>query len=150
MKKQNGFTLIELIIVISIAMIVLAISVGSYRDSIARVKLRSSADGLVADIKYAQQLAITNPNEAQFCRIRFPDNKSYVIEDSTGKVFKTVDFPRVVSISSGPSQIIFLINGTPQINTDIQITLVENRHNKNRIITVKKITGEVVQSSTTH
>lgn len=60
MKKHNGFTLIELIIVMAIAGILLAAVAPSMRAFIANSASKSLSNTLLIDIMYARNYAITN------------------------------------------------------------------------------------------
>lgn len=63
MKRQNGFTLTELLVVTAIVSIMLAIGVPSYRYITNSYRLSAEANSLLGDMQYARAEAI---KEGQF------------------------------------------------------------------------------------
>jgi prepilin-type N-terminal cleavage/methylation domain-containing protein len=59
MRNVNGFSLVELMIVIAILAIVSSIGVFSYRKYVSSQNLRTVARGIEADIKKCKQDAVT-------------------------------------------------------------------------------------------
>lgn len=60
MHEQKGFTLIELMVVISITAILIMLAVPSFNDSLARRRLEGVATELTADLQYARTQAVGN------------------------------------------------------------------------------------------
>lgn len=60
MHKQQGFTLIELMVVLAILTILLMVAVPSFNDSLARRRLEGVANELSADLQYARTQAVGN------------------------------------------------------------------------------------------
>lgn len=60
MHEQKGFTLIELMVVVSISAILLMLAVPSFNDSLARRRLEGVATELITDLQYARTQAIGN------------------------------------------------------------------------------------------
>ena len=101
-RVQPGFTLIELMVTLAIAAILLAISVPSFMDTIARQRIEGTANELVADLGYAATESISRNLEV---RVSTPDDGSYTIAtiDSGGSVvteLKEVTLGAGLSITS--------------------------------------------------
>jgi len=69
MKRQgtNGFSLIELMITLSIAAILLVVAAPSFRDAMRRNKVSAASNALLADIAYARSEAINRGNVVSIC-----------------------------------------------------------------------------------
>jgi len=66
--RAAGFTLIELMVTISVAATLLAIGVPMFRDTIARSRLTEQSNDLVGAITLARSQAITANQSVSFCR----------------------------------------------------------------------------------
>ena len=95
-KHVEGFTLIELVIIIAIVAILAAIAIPAFSNLLPEYALRSSAMQLYSDIYYAKMKAI---KDNSLCKIEFlpGSSDSYRILDNDGSVIKTV------SVSSSES-----------------------------------------------
>jgi type IV fimbrial biogenesis protein FimT len=67
MKKQNGFTLVELLIGLAVASILLTVGIPSFRDFVYNSRLTTEANKFVADIALARSTAIKYQRNAQIC-----------------------------------------------------------------------------------
>jgi type IV fimbrial biogenesis protein FimT len=67
MKRPNGFTLIELMVTLAIAVIVLSVGVPSYRGVIMDKRLVSESDQFVTSIKLARSAAVRYQRSATVC-----------------------------------------------------------------------------------
>ncbi|PHR97867.1 MAG: hypothetical protein COA78_26930 [Blastopirellula sp.] len=65
MKETNGFTLIELMIVVAIVGIIALIAAPSMRTTISNSRNNSVSNQLLIDIMYTRNIAITNQRNAQ-------------------------------------------------------------------------------------
>ena len=114
--RQPGFTLIELMVTVAIAAILLAISVPSFNDMLARQRLEGAMNELVADLGYAATEAVSrNLNVA----VTSTSATSYRIAtvDAGGTVLTTL---KTVTLGSGLS-----------INTPVTVTYQPFRGNAN-------------------
>ncbi len=59
-KKQSGFTLIELVIVISIIGIISYVAIANFDVSNTKLQYESALQKIVADVRYARELATTH------------------------------------------------------------------------------------------
>lgn len=58
-RKTQGYTLIELLIVVTIGVIIFSVGIASYREFSRRQDLLGVSKKMVADLRLAQQLALT-------------------------------------------------------------------------------------------
>ena len=65
--ETKGFSLIELMITLSIAAILLVVAAPSFRDALRRNKVSSASNALLADISYARSEAINRGNVVSIC-----------------------------------------------------------------------------------
>jgi len=67
MKRQYGFTLTELVVVMSIVAILLSLGVPSYRSITNSYRLSSEVNGLLGDLMYARAEAIKEGQPVTVC-----------------------------------------------------------------------------------
>lgn len=66
-RRQRGFSLLELMITITVVAILLAIAVPSFRDVIRRNQVSSASNELLAGLSYARTEAITRGQLVSMC-----------------------------------------------------------------------------------
>ncbi len=67
MKRQNGFTLTELMVVVAIVAILLSVGVPSYRYITTSYRMSSEVNGLLGDLMYARAEAIKEGQGVTVC-----------------------------------------------------------------------------------
>lgn len=67
MKVQAGFTLIELIITVTIAGVLMTVGIPSFREIIVNSQISSQANEFIADLNYARSVAVTKKNTISIC-----------------------------------------------------------------------------------
>lgn len=82
-KSPTGFTLVELLIAITIIAILLAIGLPSFQQTIDKSRLVGAADNLLADLRYAMGES-TKRNVPITVTFTEGANWSYVFETSSG------------------------------------------------------------------
>jgi prepilin-type N-terminal cleavage/methylation domain-containing protein len=95
MRKNSGFTLIELVIVIVVLVILAAVSVPIFLSWLPEYRLRSAADDLYAHLQHAKMQAIRNNNN---WAVQFVESSSsytiysnYIDSSDTGTAVKTIN-----------------------------------------------------------
>ena len=111
-RLLRGFTLIELMITVAIAVILIAVAAPSFQQAINGNRLNTSANEVIAALQLARAEAIRNNRRVVFCRstdgsacsaddtvwpgwITFVDTNSDGVRDATEPVIKagTIDAP---------------------------------------------------------
>ncbi|PIT93928.1 hypothetical protein COU00_01690 [Candidatus Falkowbacteria bacterium CG10_big_fil_rev_8_21_14_0_10_43_11] len=90
-QKQNGFSLLQLFTVIGIIAIMAAISIPALRQYQPSMKLKAEARQLASDLRYAQQLTITE-QKMHYIEINSIDGRySLVKQENPSAPLKTVN-----------------------------------------------------------
>jgi prepilin-type N-terminal cleavage/methylation domain-containing protein len=127
-KNKNGFTLVELLVGVTIIVILFSIGLASYRNFARRQELQGYIKTLTSDLRSAQQLALSGQkpdpsiglcdrlNGYSFFR---SGSDSYQIRANCSegeRIVKTVDLPTTIVISSTVSTTRFKVLG---LGTDL-------------------------------
>lgn len=73
MKKSAGFTLVELLVVLSITAILVALAAPSFTQTIRSVNMSSAVNTFLADANYARSEAVRRGGDVIMCRSTNPD-----------------------------------------------------------------------------
>jgi Tfp pilus assembly protein FimT len=144
MRSTSAYTLIELLVAVTIGVIVFTVGIAGYREFSRRQNLTGVAKNLTSDLRTIQQLALTGQKPADvtcdrligytFNRI---DSSSYSLLANcdntrvTGSLsnieIKTVNFSEEINLSATRNTILFKVlgNGT-DLTVDNVITLSNN------------------------
>lgn len=95
--NRAGYTLVEMMIVVSIIGIVTAITVPAFSGYLKRTRLNGSRSQLISDIYYARSLAISN---RRTFAVQFQAAQYQVVDTSDGTVFRSINAPRGVTFDS--------------------------------------------------
>ncbi|WP_371371398.1 Tfp pilus assembly protein FimT/FimU [Sporomusa aerivorans] len=110
--QQDGFTLIEIVLLISILGVAAALAIPKLGTSIARYELDNTARQLMADLRWMQQLSI-NTGEGVIPRMTFSSSAPYSYSVTvSARSRKTVKLPASVSVVN--SYISFNTGGLPE------------------------------------
>ena len=110
---QRAFTLIELVIVITIAGVLAALAGPGFQDFIARQRIRTTAYDLIADLNFARSEAVKR-NATVTISKSGTWNGGWTITDAGGTTLRThAAFPGSVTIVTvgGIASVAFSLNG---------------------------------------
>lgn len=141
--RQSGFTVLELIVAIGIAMVVLGIAVPSFMTWLPTLRLSSGARQIATDLQVARMKAISQNTKYKMTFVgSIPGATSYQIEkDSGGFVLESGPFslPEGITVQSAPVTSEFQPRGTA--NTSSTITL-QNTNSETKSVQIA-IVGRV-------
>jgi prepilin-type N-terminal cleavage/methylation domain-containing protein len=138
--QAKGYTLIEVICVL-ILLGILAAYAGSKYTSKSPVSVRSAADILVADIRYAQALAVRRNANIEFIINSNGYRISGVDGDIKTVIFGAGEYAALFGITLSEDSFIFDGSGTPNIAVDLEIHVQKGGDAK--IVNVTIETGRV-------
>ena len=95
--RQRGFTLIELMVALAVAIVLMGVAVPSFFESTARARLQGAVNELAIDLQYARSQAVRE--RAAVALTVAADGASYTITDPTSTL-KTVTLPRGVTLTA--------------------------------------------------
>ncbi len=132
---NKGFTLIEILIVIGIIIVLAGIGIPVFRSIQPSVQLNGAIRNLVSDLRYAQQLTVTE--QVKYCLRFFPLEKRYQIiqceeERSLSEVFLPDEIITLTTTGFIDNEIEF--NPYGAVKKSGTITL---ENSKNRIKTIE-------------
>ncbi|MDP2663903.1 MAG: GspH/FimT family pseudopilin [bacterium] len=94
-KKQSGLTLAELLIVIFIIGVLALIGYPAFKNFQPSIQLRSAARDLIGDLRYVQQLAITE--QLEYCLRVFTAEKKYqMFQCGETEILEEKSFPEKI------------------------------------------------------
>jgi len=133
-KKQNGFSLVELLVVLGIITLISTITVPLLRDYQKTVKLNNESRILATNIRLAQQLAISEQIIYNVLFLSDPD-RYQIINSDTLNTIKTVNFDKEISINeiSGFTTDTIQFNATGAAIETGYIVLVNTRNSTSTI-----------------
>ncbi len=163
--RQNGFTLIEMLVSIAILALLSTVIIANYRAGQRQVNVQNAANQLASDLRVAQNYTLSGKENASgnfptggwgvhlvngnASYILFADNNGNYTYDA-GEEFKTLNLPNKTQISAiqingsdtSPLDIVFeppdpttYIDGTKN-NNDAEITLIETDSSKTKKVKV--------------
>lgn len=96
--SRNGFTLMEFLVIIGIIGILALIGIPTFRSYQPTLQLSGSVRNLVSDLRYAQQLAVTEQIEygVRFSTTTDPKYYQIIKYGGTTSTVKTVEFPEEI------------------------------------------------------
>lgn len=144
-RAQAGFTLVEMVIVLSIISIVLAITYPSLQRTIEKYKFENAAREVVSDINFFRQKALAESSGDYVIKFyRGVNDKSfYRVEVRDGNIYKPI---KTVYL---PNNVIFYANFTMSFGANGSLTPVTLRIQQTALkkayeIAITVTTGRVV------
>ena len=138
-----GFTLIEILIALTIMGIVLMIVVPVFNSVLSTLMLNSAANQLAADIRLQQQRAISGDTDAVTYYILFdPEQEIYYLSAGVNTL-KTVTLPAGVDLlgtNFSNNRLAFNLKGIPLPGG--HVTLQQSR-SRNRYVIISSVIGRV-------
>ena len=136
-QKSRAFTLIELLVIIGIIMILALGTIPAIRNFQPTLKLNGVSRELISDIRYAQQLAITE--QLEYCVRFFPLEKKYqIIQCEGANPVKEVLLPEeIITISVNDltdNEVRYNPYGAVQEEGNI---ILENNKNETKTVLIK-------------
>lgn len=148
---KSGFSLLEVIVTISFLMIILAIGVGSFRDTALDKELESTANNIVSTLELARTNSVAGKNSQNY-GVKF-NNDSYIsfvgssyIESNESNETNTVGSKVEITtdIPGASESVVFSkITGQPNHGQELTITISEKNESDNNIDVVIGILGEI-------
>lgn len=109
-RTQSGFTLIELMIVVTLLGIFAAIAVPSFNQFINKSRTQSFNNDLIALLQYARAAAV---EQRTFIRVCKGEKSLTVQRDCTkGDPIRELSIPETLSLKASAKEALFRYNGT--------------------------------------
>lgn len=136
-STERGFTLLEMLIVISIIGIIALFGLPAYEQVAPNLALSSVSKDISTDLRYAQQLAVTE--QVIYSIIFNTVNNSYqIVNSSSGQTLQTKNVDRRITIEQITGLASDTVNFTPTgAVTESGQIILKNTSNKRVTIEVK-------------
>lgn len=96
-NSRKGYTLVEMMIVISVIGILVAVTVPAFSGYIRRTRIEGSRNQLVTDIYFARSTAIA---QRKTIAIQFTDSQYQIVDTTDGSVQRTTTAPEGVTFAA--------------------------------------------------
>jgi prepilin-type N-terminal cleavage/methylation domain-containing protein len=98
MRRRQGFTLVELLVLIGIIGVVMALGIPSFNNFVRNNRLASATDRLAADIQLARSMSIST---GQIHRMVATPEGYSVINLASGTTIREREFEGTVTLAAG-------------------------------------------------
>ena len=148
--KKTGFTLVEMLITLSILAVLLAVTAPSFNNLMSSSKMVSNANGMIGAFKYARLEAIKRGGIVQVGQAGTDWTGGIEVWVDNGGVKEVVRFwpafSNTSSVSSTKSS--FSFNAMGEVNNQDNLTLCDNRTEEGMQISIL-ISGAVTAKKVT-
>jgi prepilin-type N-terminal cleavage/methylation domain-containing protein len=142
-RKNKGFSMLELLLVIAILGIVAAIAVPRFTNANAQRDLDNAARQLVVDLRWTSQMAANSVDTVKMIFVNTSPFGYRVVQGTAETVIKpTFSFPPTVLFPSAVSSITYDVYGKPTGSADVSI-LLQNTAGQSRTVSIDYLTGRV-------
>ena len=139
---KRGFSLLEMLIVISILGTLLMIGIPRFRASQANNELRLAAVQLCSDLKYARQIGVaTGGSTVDFTAPPTGYARGYAISNASGQVLKRCGIPSSATWTLLANTITFSANGVASAGGNTTLTSLQT--GKTSTVSLTAATGMV-------
>ena len=83
MKRYQGFSLVELMVVLTIAALLLALAVPSFKQTIQKGRITNSVNSFMADMRFTRSEAIRRSVNVVICRSNAPEATTPACDGNT-------------------------------------------------------------------
>lgn len=128
--KKSGFTLVEMLITISISAILLAVALPSFKNTINSSNMVSNTNGMIGAFNYARIEAIKrgeSVNVAQFVDGDWTKGIEVKVKGTSEVLRFWPEFDGKTTVSSKESMSTFTFGATGEVNNDDELTICDDR-----------------------
>ena len=138
--RKSGFTVLELIVAVGIAMVVMGIAVPSFMTWLPALRLSSGARQVATDLQVARMKAISQ--NAKY-RMNFVTTTSYRLEKHDGTQFNTesgpFSLPEGITTTAGALASEFQPRGTANVGSTITLQNVNSETKSVQVAIVGRV-----------
>jgi type IV fimbrial biogenesis protein FimT len=129
-RPDRGFTLIEMVIVVTIISILAALTGPAFRDMVIRQRIRTAGYDLMADLTFARSEAIKRNSSVTITKGGSNWTGGWTITDTGGATLRSHPaLPDTVTITMAKSSIDFLLNGRASSSASFTIDDADGKSN---------------------
>lgn len=110
MKHANGFTMIELLVVLAVVAVLVGLAAPSFNEQMARRRLEGVATDLSIDLQFARTQAVSDRNSVQV--VTDSGGSRYRILNAAGTALKTVNLPAGITATDAVTVTYDQLRGT--------------------------------------